>query len=105
MPWTGRDPTIVYVGLKYVRKMKMIRTIMIAALIAVVVGVAVDGMGRFAYSRHWIDVDVSDGHGHGPDRGPEWDGAARDHIRRWAELSALACAPVAFVILNRKKRK
>lgn len=83
--------------------MKMIRTIIIAALIAVAVSVAVDGIGRFAYSRHWIDIDVSDGQGHGPDRGPEWDGAARGHIRRWAVLSAFVCAPVAIVILNRKR--
>lgn len=84
--------------------MKMIRTIIIATLIAAAVGIGVDGIGRCAYSRHWIDVDVSDGQGHGPDRGPEWDGAARFHIRRWAVLSALVCAPAAFVILNRKKK-
>lgn len=85
--------------------MKMIRTIVIAVLISVGVGITIDYAGRIEYSRHGIDIDVSDGQRHGPDRGREWDGAARGHIRGWAVLSALACVPVAVVILNRKERQ
>jgi hypothetical protein len=87
-----------------VRIMKMIRRIILAVLIAMGIGIAVDQAGRLAYSRRWIDIDVSDGQGHGPDRGAEWDGAARGHIRGWAVLSSLACAPVVFAVLKRKRR-
>ena len=44
-----------------------------------------------AYDRGMIDIDVSDGLGHGPDRGNEWDSAAHHKIN--------ACTAVSGVVV------
>jgi len=75
------------------------KRLLIAIGIAVVIGLSVNTIGRLAYARGWIDVDVRDEHGHGPDRGREWDRAARFHIARGAILSGLASCPLAILAL------
>ena len=86
--------------------MKMIKTIVIGIVFAVLLALCINGAGRLAYARGWIDIDVSDEHGHGPDRGPEWDSAARFHISRTAILSGLVCFPLAvFGLTVRRKLK
>jgi hypothetical protein len=78
----------------------------VAVGIAILIGLSVNGMGLLGYTRGWIDIDVSDRHGGGPDRGPEWDGAARSHISRAAILTGLLSCPLAMLALTtRRKRK
>jgi hypothetical protein len=79
--------------------MKIAKTIMAAIGIAVALGLCVNAVGRLAYARAWIDIDVRDEHGHGPDRGQEWDRAARIRITRTAVLSGFVCCPVVVILL------
>ena len=81
------------------------RTIFVAIVITAVIGAFVDGIGRYAYAHRWIDIDVSDGHGHGPDPGWEWDGVARDHIRKRAVFSGIVCFPIAIIAVRQKKKR
>lgn len=81
---------------------KTVKSLLFALCVAIAVGLAVNGLGRLAYARGWIDVDVSDRQGHGPDRGAEYDGAARWHIKRFAVYCGIVSFPAAAVIARLK---
>lgn len=80
-----RDDCILHRAWRKARHVKVIwPRIGIAVLLSLCVAVCADTVGVVLYERGHLSIDVGDAQGHGPDRGPEWDHAAKSKIRGMA---------------------
>ncbi len=75
--------------------MKPFRKLLICILVATCAAALWGKFAHTAYDRGLIDIEVSDRHGHGPDRGKEWDNAAHRKINGYSTLSGI----VFFAVL------
>ncbi len=76
--------------------MKFRNTLIIILICSVCSAVALAWVARLAEDKGWINVEVGDRYGYGPDRGAEWDRAAHRKIDRYAVASGVA----VFVLLS-----
>lgn len=79
--------------------MKMVKSILVAAALSLLLGAVVWTAATALQAGHVIDIDVGDEHGHGPDRGAEWDHGVSRTITRWSILTGLAAWPLLFALL------
>jgi hypothetical protein len=69
--------------------LKRLTKILMCMLCSACVVALLGAFAHEAYDRGMIDIDVSDGLGHGPDRGTEWDNAAHHKINTCSALSGV----------------
>ncbi|MFT5473560.1 MAG: hypothetical protein ACI9OU_001828 [Candidatus Promineifilaceae bacterium] len=77
--------------------MKRLAKILMCMLCSACVVALLGAFAHGAYDRGMIDIDVSDGLGHGPDRGIEWDSAAHKKINACSALSGVVVFALIMV--------
>lgn len=77
--------------------MKPILTLLICVLCSASAAALLGKLAHTAYDRGVINIDVGDRHGHGPDRGKEWDTAAHHKINRYSLLSGVVLLGVLTI--------